>query len=143
MIAINGIEEIRDYVGRELGVTEWHEVTQDAINAFADITGDHQWIHIDVDRAKATPFGGTIAHGLYVLSLRPRFTEDLVSSGDSHSVSTMGTTGCVSRHPLTSASPSEREASSCPPTMSPAGSKWSYAGPSNRKARPSPYASPR
>jgi acyl dehydratase len=74
MLTISGIDELRAKVGEELGVSEWLEVTQDAINAFADATGDHQWIHVDPERAAATPFGSTIAHGLYTLSLGPRFT---------------------------------------------------------------------
>ena len=61
-----------------LGTSEWHEVTQEAIDDFADVTGDHQWIHIDVERAKETPFGGTIAHGYYTLVARP----DVHRAGD-------------------------------------------------------------
>jgi acyl dehydratase len=74
MLTISGIDELRAKVGEELGVSEWHEVTQEAINAFADATGDHQWIHVDPDRAAQTPWGSTIAHGLYTLSLGPQFT---------------------------------------------------------------------
>jgi acyl dehydratase len=76
---INGIDEAKARVGEELGVTGWHAVTQEDIDAFADISGDHQFIHVDVDRAKETPFGGTIAHGYYTLSLAPRFTYELLS----------------------------------------------------------------
>jgi acyl dehydratase len=71
---INGLDDLKTKVGQELGVSEWLEVTQEAIDAFADATGDHQWIHVDPDRAKETPFGGTIAHGLYTLSLGPQFS---------------------------------------------------------------------
>ena len=74
MLTISGIDELRAKVGEELGVSDWHEVTQDAINAFADATGDHQWIHVDPERAAQTPWGSTIAHGLYTLSLGPQFT---------------------------------------------------------------------
>jgi acyl dehydratase len=56
-------------VGAEVGVSEWMEVTQERVNAFADATDDHQYIHVDPERAKATPFGGTIAHGFLTLSL--------------------------------------------------------------------------
>jgi acyl dehydratase len=77
MLTVNGIEELRGRVGEELGVSEWHEVTQEKIDAFAEVTGDDQWIHIDPERAKETPFGGTIAHGYYTLSLAPRFSYDL------------------------------------------------------------------
>jgi acyl dehydratase len=74
MLTISGIDELKAKVGEELGVSEWREVTQDAIDAFADVTGDHQWIHVDPERAAQTPWGGTIAHGLYTLSLGPQFT---------------------------------------------------------------------
>jgi acyl dehydratase len=79
MLTLNGLDEIKAHVGKELGVSDWHEVTQETINQFADVTGDHQWIHVDVDRAKETPWGGTIAHGYYVLSLAPRFSYELFS----------------------------------------------------------------
>jgi acyl dehydratase len=74
MLTISGIDELRAKAGEELGVSEWHDVTQDEIDAFADATGDHQWIHVEPERAAQTPFGSTIAHGLYTLSLGPRFT---------------------------------------------------------------------
>src|SRR3954452_20811954 len=62
--------ELPGLVGQELGTSDWHEVTQDAVNLFAEATGDHQWIHVDVERAKAeSPFGGPIAHGYLTLSL--------------------------------------------------------------------------
>ncbi len=77
MLTLNGLDEVRAHVGQELGVSDWYEVTQDEINAFADVTGDHQWIHVDPERAKETPFGGTIAHGYYVLSLAPRFSYEM------------------------------------------------------------------
>jgi acyl dehydratase len=64
-------DELADAVGEELGASEWHEITQERVNAFADATGDHQWIHVDVERAKEGPFGGTIAHGYLTLSLVP------------------------------------------------------------------------
>jgi acyl dehydratase len=79
MREINGIEGLKDAVGETLGTSEWHEVTQEDINAFADVTGDHQWIHVDTERAKDTPFGGTIAHGYYTLSLAPKFMDELVA----------------------------------------------------------------
>ena len=65
------IEDIKGQVGAELGVGEWHTVTQDQINTFADATGDHQWIHVDEEKAKDGPFGQTIAHGYLTLSLIP------------------------------------------------------------------------
>jgi acyl dehydratase len=74
MVTITGLEELHTRVGEELGVSDWHEVTQESVNAFAEVTGDDQWIHIDPERAKETPFGGTIAHGYYTLSLAPMFS---------------------------------------------------------------------
>lgn len=64
-------EEVVAAVGADLGTSEWVEITQDRVDAFADATGDHQWIHVDVERAKTGPFGGTIAHGYLTLSLVP------------------------------------------------------------------------
>jgi acyl dehydratase len=77
MLTITGIDELKAKVGGELGVSDWLEITQDRVDAFAEDTGDHQWIHVDVERASQTPFGGTIAHGLLTLSLGPRFTYEL------------------------------------------------------------------
>lgn len=68
---INGIEELKSKVGDHVGYSDWHEVTQEQVNLFADATGDHQWIHIDVERAKAGPFGGPIGHGFLTISLAP------------------------------------------------------------------------
>ena len=59
--------------GQELGTSDWLTVDQDRVNLFADATGDHQWIHVDVDRAASGPFGGTIAHGYLTLALLPQF----------------------------------------------------------------------
>jgi acyl dehydratase len=79
MREITGIEELKAAEGETLGTSEWHEVTQADIDLFADVTHDHQWIHVDPERAKDTPFGGTIAHGYYTLSLAPHFMEQVVS----------------------------------------------------------------
>jgi acyl dehydratase len=68
---VNGIDELKSKIGEHLGYSEWHTVTQEQVNLFADATGDHQWIHIDVERAKAGPFGAPIAHGYLTLSLTP------------------------------------------------------------------------
>ncbi len=70
-------DEVSGAVGQDLGTTEWLEVTQERVDAFADATGDHQWIHVDVERARTGPFGGTIAHGYLTLSLIPQFTPQL------------------------------------------------------------------
>ena len=79
MTTITGIDELRAAAGTELGVTDWHEITQAQVDAFADVTGDHQWIHVDPRRAAQSPLGGTIAHGLLTLSLAPAMTASLLS----------------------------------------------------------------
>jgi acyl dehydratase len=67
---INGLDELRTLTGTEVGVSDWMPVTQEMINRFADVTGDHQWIHVDVERARReTPFQSTIAHGFLTVSL--------------------------------------------------------------------------
>ena len=67
---INGLAELRSLTGQEVGVSDWTQVTQEMINRFAEVTGDHQWIHVDVERARReTPFGSTIAHGFLTVSL--------------------------------------------------------------------------
>jgi acyl dehydratase len=71
MRVFNGVEELEKVVGEHLGYSDWHTVTQESVNQFADATGDHQWIHVDTEKAKAGPFGGTIAHGYMTLSLIP------------------------------------------------------------------------
>lgn len=63
------IDELKGRIGQEVGVSQWFDIPQAAIDAFADLTHDHQFIHIDVEKAKATPFGGTIAHGFLTVSL--------------------------------------------------------------------------
>ncbi len=72
MKTFNGIDELEKAVGTHLGHSDWHTVTQEQIDLFAEATGDHQWIHVDPDRAKDGPFGTTIAHGYLTLSLIPR-----------------------------------------------------------------------
>ena len=66
---ITSAEQLRSMVGQELGITEWLQITQERVNQFADATGDHQWIHVDAQRAKDGPFGGCIAHGYLSLAL--------------------------------------------------------------------------
>ncbi|MER5644716.1 MaoC family dehydratase [Streptosporangium sp. NPDC002524] len=75
------ITEFKAAVGEHLGHTEWREVTQEQVNLFADATGDHQWIHVDVERAKQGPFGATIAHGYLSLSLLPSLMSELFQVG--------------------------------------------------------------
>lgn len=75
---INGPDELKALVGEHLGYSPYTTVTQDQVNLFADATGDHQWIHVDVERAKAGPFGGPIAHGYLTLSLGPSLYPQIV-----------------------------------------------------------------
>jgi len=72
-----GVEELTNASGTELGTSSWVEVTQAHIDQFAAATGDHQWIHTDVERASAGPYGGTIAHGFLTLSMLPVFWNEL------------------------------------------------------------------
>lgn len=71
------VAEMKQKAGTHLGFTEWHEVTQDQVNLFAEVTGDHQWIHTDPARAKKGPFGTTIAHGYLTLALLSAFLGEL------------------------------------------------------------------
>ncbi|MFE5917499.1 MaoC family dehydratase [Streptomyces sp. NPDC056468] len=81
-ITVNGLDELKKLAGSDLGTSEWIEITQDRINTFADATGDHQWIHVDPERAAEGPFGAPIAHGYLTLSLFiPLFTELLDVQG--------------------------------------------------------------
>jgi acyl dehydratase len=68
---VTSVAELKELIGQETGVSEWMEITQERVNAFADATGDHQYIHVDPERAKKTFFGGTVAHGYLTLSLIP------------------------------------------------------------------------
>ncbi|GAA4753302.1 MaoC family dehydratase [Nocardioides endophyticus] len=77
MRTFTGIDDVEASVGQHLGYTDWLEVTQADINLFADATHDHQWIHVDPERAKDGPYGATIAHGYWTLSLVPSFLYQL------------------------------------------------------------------
>lgn len=82
MIVIPDLARLRELAGQEVGASDWVVVEQDRINAFADATGDHQWIHVDRDRAAAeTPFGATIAHGFLTLSLISALMRNAISIG--------------------------------------------------------------
>jgi len=82
-----GLDELRALAGTDLGHTDWLEITQDRVDTFADATDDHQWIHVDPERAATGPFGGTIAHGYLTLSLIiPLFNQLLEISGVSMSL---------------------------------------------------------
>ena len=78
-LVINSYEEFESYLGKELGISEWLEIDQDRINKFADATLDHQWIHVDVERAKQeSPFKSTIAHGYLTLSVLPYLWQQII-----------------------------------------------------------------
>ena len=79
MLVVDGIEEVRGLAGRDLGVSDWVLVDQERINAFAEATGDHQWIHVDPERCRAeSPYGTTIAHGFLTISLLPMLAAQLL-----------------------------------------------------------------
>ncbi|MGP3964031.1 MaoC family dehydratase [Nonomuraea sp. 3N208] len=81
-IVANGLDELKALAGQDLGHSGWLEITQERVNTFADATNDHQWIHVDPDKAKDGPFGGTIAHGYLTLALLiPLFNELLDIQG--------------------------------------------------------------
>jgi len=76
---IEDLEELKTMVGQEIGVSDWIKVTQERVNTFAEATGDHQWIHVDPERAKKeSPYGGPIAHGYLTMSLAPYFLQQIM-----------------------------------------------------------------
>ena len=77
------LPELAQLAGQEVAVSDWVTITQEQVNLFADATGDHQWIHVDVERAKAGPFGGPIAHGFLTLSLLPKLIESAIEIRES------------------------------------------------------------
>jgi acyl dehydratase len=79
MLVVSAIEELQSRLGHELGVSDWHAVSQDDVDCFAAVTGDRQWIHTDVELAKSGPFRGTIAHGFYTLALIPMLMAQVLS----------------------------------------------------------------
>ena len=78
MKSFENLSELRALVGQEVAVSDWITVTQEQVNLFAQATGDHQWIHVDVERARAGPFGAPIAHGFLTLSLIPKLFESAI-----------------------------------------------------------------
>ncbi|ATY11290.1 MaoC family dehydratase [Amycolatopsis sp. AA4] len=77
MRVFSDVAELAEAVGGTLGTSEWHTVSQEQVQLFADATGDHQWIHLDAEKAAAGPFGTTIAHGFLTLSLIPAFLPEI------------------------------------------------------------------
>jgi acyl dehydratase len=81
LVTVDGIEELKGLVGETIGPSDWREVTQEMVDSFAELSGDDQWIHVDVERAKQeSPFGGTVAHGNLTLSLIDGLRRDLLQS---------------------------------------------------------------
>lgn len=76
------LAELPELVGQEVATSDWITITQQQVNLFADATGDHQWIHVDVERARAGPFGAPVAHGFLTLSLVPKFFESAIEIRD-------------------------------------------------------------
>src|ERR1700730_12573891 len=87
---VETLDDLASFVGEELGTSSWVDVDQARINTFADATDDHQWIHVDAERAKDGPFGGTIAHGYLTLSLIIPMWEDILEVGDVHTLLNYG-----------------------------------------------------
>ena len=83
MRTLRNLSELAALVGQEVAVSDWLTVTQQQIDLFAQATGDHQWIHVDVEKARAGPFGAPIAHGFLTLSLLPKFFESALQIQDS------------------------------------------------------------
>jgi acyl dehydratase len=74
------LSDVKDAIGKEIGLSDWMTITQEQVNTFAKVTQDEQWIHVDIEKSKKhSPYGTTIAHGFFVLSLASKFAEELVS----------------------------------------------------------------
>ena len=94
MLEVERAADLKAYEGKEIGVSDWYTVTQEQIDKFADATGDHQWIHVDVERAKREmPGGKTIAHGWLTLSLVPRLASTLYRVKTARAASITAPTG--------------------------------------------------
>ena len=115
---VNGIDELKALIGQTIGPSDWREVTQEDIDKFADVSGDHQWIHVDVERAKKeSPFGTTIAHGNLTLCLCDSFRDQLFSAEPaSRWASTTAGTRCATRRRFPRARASARASRRSPST---------------------------
>lgn len=81
LVTADGVDGLRDLIGKQVGPSDWRKVTQEAIDRFADLSGDHQWIHVDVERAaRESPFGTTIAHGNLTLAMIDGFRGELIDA---------------------------------------------------------------
>ncbi|MDF1602248.1 MaoC family dehydratase [Nocardioides sp. YIM 152315] len=97
----DGIDEFRSAVGEELGLGEWYEITQEQVNAFADVTEDWQWIHVDIERSQAGPYGATVAHGYLTLALIPRLGGGIFRVSGPRMAVNYGTNKVRFPHPVT------------------------------------------
>ena len=79
---VEGVEGLEALVGQHVGSSDWLEITQERVDEFAEATGDHQWIHVDPDRAREGPFGGPVAHGYLTLAMLPMLLSEVVSVSD-------------------------------------------------------------
>ena len=136
MLDIDRPDDMDAYVGQALGASEWVRVTQDMIDLFADATGDHQWIHVDVARAKTDmPGGCTIAHGFLTLSLLPRLSATVYSIRTRSRGLNYGSNRVRFTSPCQQAPASARIWSSKPPSPSRADGGWCPRQRSRSKAR--------
>jgi len=135
---LDGLDAVRAAAGKHLGYSDWLEITQDRVDRFADATGDHQWIHVDPERARAeSPFGGPIAHGYLTVSLSNLFLPQVVEvRGVSMGVN-YGTDKVRFPAPVPVGSRVRGGAELVEVTTSPAGSRPSSASPWRSRAAPS------
>ena len=140
------LDEVAAAVGEELGTSDWLTIDQERVDAFADATDDHQWIHVDVERAEDGPFGGTIAHGYLTLSLLPCLGSQVFRLRDARRQAQLRrSTRSASPRPVPVGSRirAPRHGRRASPTV-PAGKQVTFElRPSRSRARPSPPASPR
>ncbi len=143
MRSFTTFDEISAAAGEPLGSTDWVEVTQDRVDAFADATGDHQWIHVDVERAKDGPFGGTIAHGYLTLSLVPWLGSQIFALETPGAKLNYGLNKVRFPHPLLVGKRIRCAAVFSDVARSRPACRSRSRTPSRSRARPSPHASPR
>jgi acyl dehydratase len=104
-LIIPDVASLPDYVGTELGMSDWHRIDQAKIDAFADATGDQQWIHVDVERARQeSPFGTTIAHGYLTIALAPALLPEIVEIAQCSRILNVGIDRVRLREPVTAGS---------------------------------------
>lgn len=140
---LRSIDELKARAGSHLGYSEWREITQERVNRFADDTDDHQWIHVDVERAKSRPFGQTIAHGFLTLSLAVPMLEEVFDVEGTKLIVNYGLNRVRFPAPMPVGSRIRLGAVLKVPRMSPVVSRPSSKARLNSKAEPSHPALPR